>query len=116
MSFMKSRAGKPEAQDGPLTENRRSCLICSKSTLTATLSNYGGRCFECFGQYCQSAPSAESPSARIPQNPLGGAMDKSWARRLQVREQFGERLSRAQKAMWREALKRELVDQSGNQS
>lgn len=106
MSFMKSRVGKSDAPDESI-ENRRSCLICSKSTLTTTLSNYGGRCFECFGHYCQAAPSAESPSARIPHNPTGTAMDKSWARRMQVREQFGERLTKAQKAMWREALKNE---------
>lgn len=108
MSFMKSRAGKAEAQDGPITENRRPCMVCSKSTLTKTLSNYGGRCFGCFESYCQAAPAAPSGSARIPHNPLGGAMDRSWARRLQMREQLGEPLSKLQKTMWREALKREL--------
>jgi hypothetical protein len=114
MSYMKSKVGKPEAADFTV-EQRRPCMICSKSTLTKTLSNYGARCFECFEHYCQAAPAADNGGARIPHNPLGGAMDRSWARRLQMREQLGEPLSKLQKTMWREALKRELAE-PGNQS
>lgn len=38
----------------PPDERRRPCMPCGKATLAATLSNYGGRCFECYQAYCRS--------------------------------------------------------------
>lgn len=36
----------------PELGNRRPCHVCHTATLVATLSQYGGRCFSCYGDYC----------------------------------------------------------------
>ena len=32
------------------------CHVCGKATLTETLSQYGARCFACYGIYCSTPP------------------------------------------------------------
>lgn len=36
----------------PLMQPRLPCHKCAEPTLLATLSQYGGQCFECFELYC----------------------------------------------------------------
>ena len=75
------------------------CRYCGKSTLVETLSNYGARCFACFGAYCAAAGSNSAPVtseavSHIGQGGEGGP--RAWAYRLRERHQGGERLTRAQ--------------------
>lgn len=110
MSFMKSRAERGD-QDANL-ETRRPCRVCRVATLIPTLTQYGALCAGCFSAYCASAPTASEVRGGQLKAPIGGNMNRQWAVRLKVREQSGERLTDAQKAMWREALRH----QTGNQS
>jgi uncharacterized membrane protein len=87
--------------DGAGVENYRPCTVCKKSTLSATLSQYGARCQSCFVQYVNEAPQ-----------PYEGANKrtdglKAWAWNLRARELAGGRLSPTQRAMWRTALRNE---------
>jgi len=83
----------------PALENRMPCRRCGTQTLVGTLNHYGARCFRCYGEYCtepQQRPMFEADKR------VGGP--KAWAHALRAREEAGERLSLAQRTMWREAI------------
>jgi hypothetical protein len=62
MSLMKAKA-EQEAKHGsatvPSAENYHPCRTCHGSTPRAMLSQYGGLCNSCYGEYCRAASSVE---------------------------------------------------------
>ena len=86
------------------------CMICQAPTAWDTLSMLGARCSRCFRAYCaQASPSGafigkaraiEKLRALTFSTPGG----TDWARRLQEREQNGEKLTRFQREAWRKAI------------
>ena len=75
------------------------CRVCGKSTLVETLSNYGARCFSCFGAYCHNAGSRPGPVSRAALKRIGQGGDggpREWAYRLREQHQGGGRLTRVQ--------------------
>lgn len=102
MSYVKAKQQYQEAaadhrEDEP---PKLACRWCNAMTPVAALASYGARCFRCYEAYCNSAP--EVPHWAANKNTDG---PKGWARALKKREMLGERLSPAQKAMWRAALR-----------
>lgn len=79
------------------------CHRCQTLTQRATLAQYGARCYRCYEAYCQEP----QPSPRFMGDKKLG--DKDWAVALKAREESGERLTLAQKIMWREALGRPIT-------
>lgn len=76
------------------------CRWCDTPTAHSTLSTYGARCYPCYLAYCREA----QPSPDVGDKRNRGSRD--WARALKHREESGERLSPAQRDMWREAIGR----------
>jgi hypothetical protein len=54
MSY-KSKSGLDDVEQQ--CTNYLPCRYCGKSTLVATLSQYGARCFSCFEKYCSMTPA-----------------------------------------------------------
>lgn len=76
------------------------CRWCTTPTLRSTLNTFGARCAPCYRAFCR----AEQP---CPPQPGIGAKDldpKAWAKTLKHRQHLGERLTNAQRQMWRDAL------------
>lgn len=99
-----------ETNDQPVDDvdrNRLACSWCSKSTLRSVLSQYGARCFECFEGYCRRPQD----HAQVGDKEVG---PKGWAYALKRREVAGERLTGAQKAMWRTAIGESVDDSQGD--
>ena len=79
-------------------ENRAPCRWCGDSTLVSMLNHYGARCFACYEAYCgEPLPKVDAGDKRT-HGP------KAWAHALRAREERGEPLSPAQRAMWRSAI------------
>lgn len=87
----------PRAKDAEA--RRLPCAWCKEPTLVATLTQYGARCFRCYEASCRT----QQPSPAIGDKRKGGP--KAWAHSLKAREQAGERLTPAQQAAWRDALR-----------
>jgi hypothetical protein len=66
------------------------CIFCKKQTLVETLSMYGARCFECYGEYCAR------PQDNVTRESYESAGRRAWAFKLRDRHQAGERLTKAQ--------------------
>lgn len=79
-------------------EDRMPCRWCGVPTNTKTLALLGARCHGCYVAFCnEKQPTPEFMGDR--------RLDpKSWAKALKAREESGERLSTAQRQMWRAAL------------
>jgi hypothetical protein len=75
------------------------CGFCGKLTPGPQLAAYGARCARCYAAYCESPPQA--PDWMADKRTDG---PKAWAQVLKAREQRGERLSPAQRDMWRWSL------------
>lgn len=101
-SFDPDEDTPPLPQSAP-GEKRLPCRTCGKATLIVTLTNYGTRCFGCYEAYC-GEPQQKSMFLADKRRDT-----KAWARALKAREEAGDRLSPAQRTMWREALKFELA-------
>lgn len=118
--------GRPPADRGGA--NFLPCRWCRKETLSAILAQYGARCSECYDRYC-SEGFAPPPLGRLTRQDKLGIMrrlravladisgnrsPRGWAYALKAREDAGEQLSPAQRAMWRGALQpsRPTVDVS----
>lgn len=85
-------------------DRRRPCNSCGKSTLIATLSIYGARCFGCYEAYCREPQ--HMPPSRADKR-LG---PKAWAWALKAIEETSPRkLSLVQQAMWRAALHHDVA-------
>jgi len=78
---------------------RTPCLWCKSLTLVETLNQYGARCFNCYEAYCREPQPAPSVMADKRHGD-----PKAWAEALKQREEAGERLTLAQRDMWRAAL------------
>lgn len=85
--------GKPPAVS---THEPLPCNRCRTLTARATLSAYGAMCFHCFDAYCGELQSSPRFTA---DKRTGG--HRAWADALKAREEAGERLSIAQRDMWR---------------
>lgn len=85
-------------------ESMAPCRGCGGSTRAATLSHYGGRCISCHESFTQ----VPVPAPQMAKNYEG---PKAWAWRIRAREMALDRLTPAQKTMWREALRGELRDE-----
>lgn len=72
------------------------CRKCGAMTAHATLRMYGAQCLDCYRS--DSQQTGPSPRYDARQGP------KAWAYALRDRERSGERLSGAQKQMWRSAI------------
>lgn len=83
-------------RDGP---SPMPCLVCRQSAEWKTLSEHGGMCLGCYGNW-RSRPVAESPN--IGDKAKDG--DMAWAPALRKRELMGERLTPFQRGAWREAI------------
>lgn len=92
--FDNDDGGQPAAATGQLQ-----CRWCGKQTQRTTLAEYGARCFACFEAYLR-APSA-TPAWMADKRSDG---HRAWAKALQAREKAGDRLTGAQRAMWRAAV------------
>lgn len=97
----RSRAAAQSADGAqPSSEVSLACCSCRTPTPHSTLSTLGARCFGCYLAYCrQQQPKVWAGDKR--NDPRG------WARALKTREEAGERLDPAVKAMWRRALHHE---------
>lgn len=82
----------------PGIERRGPCRVCGKATLSATLSEYGQRCFACYEAYCGEV------ALRAPELVDRVVGPNRWAHALKKREQLGEPLTITQREMWRYAL------------
>lgn len=83
----------------PPAEDRMPCRWCGVPTSITTLNTLGARCSGCFDAYCNAKqPAPEFMADKRLGDPL------AWAKSLKAREESGERLSLAQKQMWRSAL------------
>jgi hypothetical protein len=80
-------------------DDRLPCRWCEAPTKLETLSLYGARCFDCFQRYCRDG---QLPAVVANRHTEGS---KAWAYALKAREEAGERLSSAQRGMWRTALR-----------
>lgn len=79
---------------------RLPCPRCQAPTLIATLNHFGARCEPCYEAYClEPQPSPDAGDKRS-----GGP--KAGAYALKAREEAGERLSQAQRDMWRAVIGR----------
>lgn len=78
---------------------RQPCSKCEESTLLTVLAQHGGWCVGCYDAYCRE-PQPEPPW--MADKRTGGP--RAWAYALRTREESGERLTPAQKAMWRAAI------------
>lgn len=76
-----------------------SCRGCGAIVRVETLNTFGARCQPCYEHYRRERQPA---SHFIADKRTDGLT--AWAYSLQQREQSGERLMLAQKAMWRAAL------------
>lgn len=74
------------------------CGACGKLTQRVSLSQHGARCLGCFEAYCRETKPFPAYDKRT-----GGA--RAWAHALKAQEESGDRLTPAQKAMWRSALR-----------
>lgn len=74
------------------------CRLCGMLTQRAMLAQYGARCLNCYELW----RGESQPSPYVGDKRVDGP--KAWAHALKAREQAGERLSIAQRTMWREAL------------
>lgn len=91
--------GKPPRIDD--SDPLMPCNGCNTLTKRSTLNTFGARCAPCYRAYCATPQPA-------PLLPAKGAKDldpKAWAKALRTREERGERLTVAQRQMWRDALK-----------
>jgi hypothetical protein len=90
------------------------CKVCGKQTLIETLTEYGARCFECYGKHC--GQGREHGQSFVKPDPVrlkryltqlaNGIREsqrspRSWADRLREREESGEHLTIAQREAWR---------------
>ena len=81
-------------------DQRLPCMFCHAPTLRETLTQYGARCHRCFEAYLVAA----LPPARN----IGDRADpRSWAKALKERHDAGERLTFAQRDMYRAVLRRD---------
>ena len=94
MSKYRDRSGE-EIEDGkqPLPPPMP-CNRCSTVTAHAILAQHGAMCLSCFHRYCCERHPAPMADKRV--EGLRG-----WAHALKTLEESGERLTGAQKAMWR---------------
>lgn len=100
----RKRAGYPEADadaDAKKVGAPMPCTFCNDMTAHETLLTLGARCVGCYRAYCEQQSS--HPDVGDKRDSYGGG-PKAWAYRLREREQQGDRLSGAQRAMWREAI------------
>lgn len=104
-SFDPDAVAPPPLHDA-FIDKRRPCNACGKSTLIATLSIYGARCFGCYEAYCREPQPM--PASRADKR-LG---PKAWAWALKaVEEASPRRLSAVQQVMWRAALHPDVARQ-----
>lgn len=82
---------------------RLPCLWCNAPTAGTTLAAYGARCLRCYEAYCRE--QQPSPPFAADKRKDG---NKAWAHALRAREKSGERLSFAQREMWRAAARNQL--------
>lgn len=99
MSSYRSARGADasDATVGPALEGP--CQWCRAIVLVETLNTFGARCKPCYDAYLREPQPATNFMA---DKRLGDP--KEWAQSLRRREQSGERLTLAQRAMWRTAL------------
>lgn len=99
MSLLNTRIKTSEA----VADDRADCRWCNKSTLKATLAEYGARCFACYQDWLdQPIPGRNWPQAGKHPSLV------ELVERLDVRAAEGERLNRAQRE-WLEQAKRKLA-------
>lgn len=91
--------GKPPRVED--TDPLMACAWCQTLTKRSTLNTFGARCHACYQAYCR----APQPSPLLPAKGEKDLDPKAWAKALRTREERGERLTAAQRQMWREALK-----------
>lgn len=91
----------------PALEKRAPCGSCGTSTLVSMLGHYGARCLSCYEAYRLELQPKAAFTGDKRSNPKG------WALALKAREEAGERLSVAQRDMWRAAL-RATENQTGD--
>lgn len=77
------------------------CAWCRRLTLRTMLAQYGARCLQCYDAYITASNPQPEWMRPIPAN-VRMVAPKAWAGVLQKREESGERLSKAQRDMWRE--------------
>jgi hypothetical protein len=104
--FDAETAAPVRGDESPKAPAKLPCWKCGSLALHGALASYGGMCPNCYEGYCNSTP--EVPHWAANKNVDG---PKGWARALKKREMLGERLTPAQKAMWRSALRFEEGDE-----
>ena len=98
-SFDPDKPLPPHGQVPAVIAGRHPCSVCGAPTADTTLSAYGARCYRCYEAYYREMPDVP---AYMGDRTTGL---KSWAYALKACEDSGERLSSAQRAMWRAALR-----------
>ena len=93
-----------------ITADYAPCQKCQKSTLLATLAQYGAQCHPCYEYFCTGGHGVNSLSRadRLAllhnlRSVFQTSHPRGWVARLQARENSGERLSIAQRTMLRAA-------------
>ena len=61
-AYGKARDALIAANTGP---DRRPCLRCKAATPLATLSDFGGRCFECYLAFCNEPQDTAAPAPTL---------------------------------------------------
>ena len=74
------------------------CRWCQAPTQRATLGHYGARCFRCYEAFLLDPQKAVDVGDKRKSGP------RDWAHALKRREEAGEKLSPAQREMWRAAI------------
>lgn len=97
MSYTKARDQKIADEFIKPEDELLECTFCHRPTKRGTLSAYGARCFPCYEAY-GNEPQSYPDTGDKGQDPRG------WARALKRREDSGERLTPAQRAMCRSAI------------
>lgn len=104
MTTYRSRAAEREGQpdEGSPLQPLLPCTRCQTPTAHSTLATLGARCFTCYLAFCRQ---------QQPKVDVGDKRDnaRSWAHALKAREDAGEKLSPAVRAMWRAALRQPAV-------
>ena len=105
MSYADAKRRQEQQQEGGEYDRAPQpmpCRWCQASTPLDVLCQLGARCAPCYSRYLRASEPIHEWAKPLP-NEAKTVAPKAWAEALRKREQSGERLTKAQRNMWRAA-------------